>query len=267
MKIEKKFSFAICTNQRTGSTLLCQILSEIGIGNAGEYFSRRFEAEFDMKDVIDEILFSVMKKGESENGIKGIKIMIGQLQHLVFLVNKAKKTAYTPDDIMALCQIDKYIFLRRKNKLRQAISHYKAHESNNWLVKVDRSVKVKNIAYNGIKIKRLLHLIQQKELEWVIFFDRNNIQPLEIYYEDLIEQYHETLTEINTFLGVKLPEDFQFPTPPLQKQANDESEVFYHRFQNPTWYDSVSIFFYKVIISNKLLYIILRPIYRFFIKS
>ena len=143
---------------------------------------------------------------------------------------------------MDLLQIEKYIFLRRKNILRQAISLYKAHENNIWMIKVGQSLKVKNIAYNGIKIKKYLHVIQQKELAWLNFFNRRDIQPLEIYYEDLVENYHETLMKVVEYLGVKLPDNFQFPPPTLEKQADETSEVFYHRFQNPKWHENLSIF-------------------------
>jgi LPS sulfotransferase NodH len=240
MEMGKKVSYAICSIPRTGSNMLCSILTEMGIGKPFEQLNGKFQVKFDMNKSLREILLSEMKKGESANGIKGIKIMGVQLQRLAFRVNNAQKTAYTPDDIMDLLQIEKYIFLRRKNKLRQAISQYKAKVNNQWRVNIGQKVERKRVKYNRFSIQKCLVEIPQKELEWLNFFNRRDIQPLEIYYEDLVENYQETLTKVVEYLCVKLPDDFQFPPPTLEKQADETSEVFYRRFQNPKWYEPLN---------------------------
>jgi trehalose 2-sulfotransferase len=281
MEIEKKISYAICSIPRTGSNMLCGILSEMGIGKPFEQLNGKFQVEFDMKKSLEKILFSEMKKGESANGIKGIKIMGVQLQRLAFRVNNAQKTAYSSDDIMDLLQIEKYIFLRRKNKLRQAISHYKANVNDDWHVNVGQKIERKRVKYNRFIIQKFLVDIPQKELDWLNFFNRRDIQPLEIYYEDLIENYHETLLKVVEFLGVKLPANFQFPSPTLEKQADETNEVFYNRFQNPKWYEPINFpidlisyrgsfffkYFYRVIKQNRSLISELKPVCQFLIRE
>lgn len=75
MEIKKKISYAICSIPRTGSYMLCGILIEMGIGKPFENLRLKFQVKFDMKKSLRKILLSEMKKGESANGIKGIKIM------------------------------------------------------------------------------------------------------------------------------------------------------------------------------------------------
>ena len=229
-------TYAICTMQRSGSNLLCDIIRKRkDFGMPYENFHEtQFLKKIHLNDPIDEIINTLLKVNTSENGAKGVKLMYDQIPRLVNLINKTQHTNHTSQEAFDICNFDKHIFLYRKNTLRQAISLYKAQTTHLWRSFPGKKIdsKIPTILYDKFQIQRCLNLTKFREKQWHSFFKENNITPLVISYEDLTENKQETLLKVFNYLGDNaLQTDFQFPETILHRQADELSEEFYTRFQ------------------------------------
>ena len=100
--------YLISATPRTRSTLLCHLLENSGVaGLPGEYFSHDGSRNF------SEHLNSCIR-----DGVGGVSIMY---KMMLFLKGEFDVTAF-----------DKYIWMRRENKLEQAISFIKADKTEQF---------------------------------------------------------------------------------------------------------------------------------------
>lgn len=111
-------SFWIWFSPRTGSTLLCKALEQTGLaGKAGEFFNFENETLRAYHAVQDypNLQKNIWELGSSKNGVLGIKY---SLFHASFLP--------IAQEMIHL----QHIYLTRCNKIRQAVSWWKAIQDN-----------------------------------------------------------------------------------------------------------------------------------------
>jgi LPS sulfotransferase NodH len=87
-----------------------------------------------------------------------------------------------------------YIFLRRRNRVKQAISFAKAYQTDTFLV-AEKSGDHQNsiLFYDRRLISYYLKKFILDELKWVRFFQIFDIKPYELWCEDVKENYPETM--------------------------------------------------------------------------
>src|ERR1700721_3947051 len=131
-------SYLICATPRTGSYLLCDALRSTGMaGNPTEYFSYSYEKHWSQvwgaKD-LDSYLRHVLDSTTTPNGIFGVKSHPWQFDYFVRkLAGRAPVLYAERPAILAKWFPDlKYVWLKRRNKLRQAISYAKCLQTNVW---------------------------------------------------------------------------------------------------------------------------------------
>jgi len=103
----------------------------------------------------------------------------------------------------------RFVFLRREDTLRQAISLYRARRSGIWHLRTDRDLRTdrgRRRKHAAVRFDRRAILAKQRQVEaryerWESFFSREGLSPLRITYERLCEAPCEAVTEITTFLG------------------------------------------------------------------
>jgi LPS sulfotransferase NodH len=93
-----------------------------------------------------------------------------------------------------------YIYLRRRDKLRQAISWYRADENQQWTSKDQKSKP--DPPYNEAEIRQRLDYIELDEKRWGEFFQDK--EHLELFYEDL---NYGVLDTVEAFTGLKRDRD------------------------------------------------------------
>jgi len=178
--------FFLCFINRSGSSHLCDMLSNAGIGKPGEYFNPheltarcekwKLQARSE-QEYLDEVL-------SAQPGICGIKLEWSSYQQF-----------------MASCNLGtldvRYIFLRRRDKVRQAISWYRASRTDAWSC-FDRPVTT-DVEYNFAEINWFLRRIHELELNWEEELAGTGYLPL--FYEDLGPR---AIEEIALFLGVSV---------------------------------------------------------------
>jgi LPS sulfotransferase NodH len=230
--------YFVCSNPRSGTSLLCDALKATGLaGRPEEYFWRGdvpFWTERWGVSSEEDYLAAMLREGTTPNGVFGAKVM--QTYFLDDVVAPVRRIGKSSDPVSALLERTfpnlHYIALRRRDHLAQAISWVRASQTNVWTRRTDAPLA------SGVKphfdvtaIDNLVGLIERGEVAWQQYFDEAGITPLEIVYEDLIRCYEETIRHVLDFLGVPIPESFSLPTPSIIKQADDLSAEWIERYR------------------------------------
>jgi LPS sulfotransferase NodH len=126
-----------------------------------------------------------------------------------------------------------HIFLTRRNKVRQAVSWWKAIQDEQWHFKRGDSTKRDADFYHEKYVfDALLHLFNEcnmREAMTESFFAHNHIKPYTIVYEDMIRDYEYTLQDLLAEIGVK--DKCVIEKKPFQKTANQINEQWVQQFR------------------------------------
>src|ERR1051326_865333 len=155
---EVKLSYVICTAPRTGSSLFCEALARMDVaGRPAEYFDIHEQNEVYWRKQLEirddaEYLDKVLKAGTTSNGVFGLKLHYHQAPALIAKLVADRVARGLPDKARSPHPIDtidlslrerlgdvRYIWLRRKNKIAQAISYYLAGKTEQWRVSAGRT--------------------------------------------------------------------------------------------------------------------------------
>jgi LPS sulfotransferase NodH len=126
----------------------------------------------------------------------------------------------------------RHIFMTRRNKVRLAVSWWKAIKSQEWHRRAGESPKSVDLAdaYSFDAIHHLYRECSMREAGIQEFFSEGNIVPLTIVYEDFIQEYEKTLRKILEFLEFD-PNNVEIPVPSLAPTADSISEAWVQRFR------------------------------------
>ena len=156
--------YAICTQPRSGSNLLCQYLSSTDrLGHPLEYFNGPARRALGMPDAPDDArgqIDLVLRRGATANGIYGVKLFAAQ-QH--------DRVAASVAWIRALPEL-RFVYLERRDLLGQALSWARATQTG-----VYRSSQrpAGAPAYDGALILSMLHEIVRERARWEAYFARH----------------------------------------------------------------------------------------------
>jgi trehalose 2-sulfotransferase len=234
-------SYTIWFTQRTGSTLLCKALESTGIaGNPREWFScppdllNTFH-----KDNYSELQDYLWKLGTTSNGVFAINYSFYE-PHFSQLIETLRKfpacpaAAKTRKDVWEnIFPNHRHIFMTRRNKVRLAVSWWRAIQSGEWHLPVEEQRKPVDLsnAYSYDAIHHLYDECSMREAGIQEFFSEGGITPLTIVYEDFTQQYEGTIRTILDYLGID-SRSVSIDPPALTQLADDISEEWAQRFRN-----------------------------------
>ena len=259
----------VCATQRSGSTLLCRLLSETGVaGHPQEYFEATAETgrpphPGDFLDglpatgmgIRDDVrppaapdystleglpdyrshLQRTLADGTGDNGVFGAKIMFNQLPEVVALAGtlpeyRGLRGAPLLQALIGGAEPIRYVWARRRDTVRQAVSMWKAVQTRSWTG--DEGRKDRAPAYHFEAIDHLRSRFEADEAGWERFFDQYGIKPLVIGYEDDLEVDRAgAVRAVLHHVGIADPVDLARQDP-LTRQADAMSEDWvaaYHR--------------------------------------
>jgi len=235
----------ICAIQRSGSFLLCEILKNTGLaGHPEEYFlyhpnGSNFEksAWAQQHGVTDrrEFIQLVKKSGTSANGVFGAKLMWNYFHEAIAALQELPEyRALAPHALLqAVFPNLHYIWIVRNDKVRQAVSWAIAAQTGiyaAWQAEVQPPIKTPVFDFEQID---LLHrLVLEGETGWASFFKANNITPMKVIYEEMVDAYEETGLRALDFLGVPYPDNLVFGLErKVKKQATAINELWAAEFR------------------------------------
>jgi len=229
-------SYLICATPRSGSSLLCEALRNTGLaGKPDEYFGpmhvKRWNEQW-QTDTEKEYLEKTVSYSKGENGVIGIKVMRLYWQNFIGNLNKANNSG-TQSDFKILNQCFpnlKYIFITRRDKVRQGISWMKFLQGSAWHWVDNEPQIIKNLEYKPDIIRDFIIQTTVHETAWLEFFQENGIEPFIVVYEEFVNAYEDTAKEILKYLGIYHQEDLKFDERQFKKQADELTDEWVQRY-------------------------------------
>lgn len=246
-------SCIICTTPRSGSWLLADQLLLTGVaGRPEEYFRldwyERFlatgqvryrhmkshrgvigettadnEASISTSRSFPDFVAAVRRLGSTRNGVFAMKIHWRQLARILPSLRAHRSDA--PDSDAALLEAwfpnAHYVFLRRADKVRQAISFHRALRTSVWWSLADETRRVAPSDDIDLDdVDRLRCDLELQETHWRRFLAQSSRPALHLTYEQLAQRPRATTAQVLRFLERDPARAKRLPAPRLRRQAD-----------------------------------------------
>ncbi len=230
--------YVVCASQRVGSSFLCACLRATNVagrltgellhGNArlnDEKWLREMEKKSGLKWPSVEMLHFFLNRIATGNGIAGAKVFWAHLCKFIdqFRQLDQYRGSDTKHILEKLFPSVQYIFLTRRDKIAQAVSYSIASRTNMW-VSTEKEQKSVELAFDFKDIDTRYHKLLEDEKLWKDFFLTNQYEPLELIYEDYINNPDETVRMVMDFLDVEFERELDLSGVGLKKQSNHINE-------------------------------------------
>ncbi len=237
---EPILSYTVWFSQRTGSTLLCKALEETGIaGKPNEWLYLAGEedlVEFYHVSNPTELQKHLWEIGSTPNSVFGLKhgLYEPNFTRLLSLMRQFPGCPEKPSrgviwqNAFPNCR---HIFMTRRNKVRLAVSWWKAIKSQEWHRKTGETPKAVDLEgeYLYEAILQLFHESAMREAGMQEFFSEARIAPLTIVYEDFILDYEQTVRNVLDYLGID--PTVKIIEPYYERLADEVSDAWAERFR------------------------------------
>lgn len=214
-------SYIICTTTRSGSTLLCDLLSGTGVaGKPESYFHQPTVASWakaldippqgdgNELDFLRAIFNLVRRNGSGGTDVFGLRLMRKSFDFLLTQLDLLHPEL--PGDsakFEAAFGRALYIHLTREDKVAQAISLIKATQTGLWHMapdgtELERNAEPQPLCYNRAQIARHVAELTAYDAGWERWFENQKIIPVRVTYEDLTDDLTGTLSRLLDELGL-----------------------------------------------------------------
>lgn len=248
-------SYVICTTPRSGSTLLCRLLSATGVaGMPDSHFHvpslERWltvyeleEATFASQEAALRAIFdAALARGMANTDIFGLRMQRGSfgffMEQLALLSPKSMSDAERIESVLGPTT---FIHLSRPDRAGQAISRLRAEQTGLWHRHADgseleRLAPPKEPHFDPSAIARHIEELSALDDEWDRWFRQKEIQPFHLSYDALSDNPQKVLAEVLAAIGCdpSLAERVETPTAKLAGRESDEWKQRYldERTQN-----------------------------------
>lgn len=207
-------------------------LSSTGVaGNPSEWLHFQYKDPATLKR---EDLEQIWESGTTPNGVFGLKIGFEQIWIDTFrtLLELPQHASRAEVWSTAFPNCSKHIYMTRRNKVRLAVSWWRAIVSGEWHRTYGEKPQEHDIAdkYNFEAINHLIFQSTMCEAAMEDFFSESDIIPLTIVYEDFIQDYEGTVIQVLELLGIPTA-NIEVAPPALDKLADDVAEQWVQRFR------------------------------------
>jgi LPS sulfotransferase NodH len=181
----------------------------------------------------------------TRNEVFGFKLMSWYLDDFLARLREAHGFGNsTTSDLELLCNAFprlRFIRIMRRHKLRQALSTARALQTGLWKVQEGKSI-LREPEFDPDLIEQSLHEAERQDKLWDDFFRAIGIEPFEVEYEMLCQDYEKTIRAVLNFLKIKLPAGARVGPPVTTRQADEISRVWEERFlaERPSAYSPAS---------------------------
>ncbi len=277
-------SYLVCATPRSGSTLVCQMLKQTGVaGRPEEYFEalrhsgrpRRPEEYFagvDDQSILehlgergigdepqqrsplwsraayDRYLEWALEAGTTDNGLFGAKLMWGYFGDFISLLRNIPDYSDLPLAEVLPAAFPKLTLVRviRANKVRQAVSLWKAVQTATWRQDDAGAGRLGDdngdppyrsfleshrpqLRFHYGAIEHLLNQILVQEAHWDAFFEHARIKPVLVLYENFAADPEISTRSMLERLEVEPPADLGLETR-MRKQSDGINDDWTRRF-------------------------------------
>jgi LPS sulfotransferase NodH len=264
-------AFLVCATPRSGSTLVCQALRQTDVaGRPEEYFEalrhsgrpRRPEEYFlglDDPSILDQLgersgaeeslprswlwsrsaydryLAWAINTGTTPNGVFSAKLMWGYFEDFVGLLRTIPRyrDLALVDILPAVFGEDlTYVRVVRANKIRQAVSLWKAIQTANWRQDDGGTFHPDDCPEPCFNFRAIAHLLQQilaEEASWDAYFEHSGVRPTLVLYENFAADPRTSTLNILERLGLEAPSDVTVHAR-MKRQSDGINDDWVRRF-------------------------------------
>jgi trehalose 2-sulfotransferase len=175
----------------------------------------------------EQLVEGALREGTTENGVLGTKIMWAYFRDFVRLARRTRGLEDVPPCGVpgaVLPNLRRFVWIRRRDTTRQAVSLWKALQTQQWRRDSDEDVGGQGLRFNFAAVNHLKLRIDEHNAAWQDFFDGCGKEPVRVVYEDLVEDYEGTVLRLLDELGVQVPQNFAVEKPRMRRQADELSE-------------------------------------------
>jgi trehalose 2-sulfotransferase len=220
-------SYIIASTQRSGTHLLCSILRSTGVAGSPEEFflskpGETWEKRWDAPSR-DGYIERVLEENTGANGVFGAVVMWSYFERMLQLLQEipAYKNLHGAQLLATVYGEPKYIWMRRRNHVEQAVSWAMACQTGIWAQRMGVTSQPGVTPKFDFKvIDEWCNRIAAHEASWENYFRENQIEPLVLYYEDVVACHRAAAERVLEFLALPLPHRMEIPAPAVEKQAN-----------------------------------------------
>jgi len=266
-------SYLVCATPRSGSTLLCEALESTGVaGHPREYFEQLKEtglprrpreyfwglrspevvrlladdADLDpesqresswSRDEYARHLDAALGAGTTPNGVFGAKLMWSYFNDFVALMRGVPRLAGMGDGSLLNAAFPnlRYVFVSRSDKVRQAVSLWRALQTRVWrkdmvATPAGGEPAAERSVYSFDAIDHLLDQLRRHEDAWRGFFFRIGQRPLSLYYEDIAGDLEASVARVLELLAISFPDGRLVFRPPMSRQSDELSESWVQNY-------------------------------------
>jgi LPS sulfotransferase NodH len=244
-----ELTYLVCATPRSGSTLLCHTLASTGVaGRPEEFFEARRESGIprrpreyfddapfldvsgvpdvdppapgysDVRRVQDwrEHLAGAVRHGTTPNGVFGAKVMWMHLDDLAAFAGSR------PDAVLEeLFPGTRYVWVRRRDVIRQAVSLWKAMQTQAWR-SGDHGGRPAETQYDFAVLDHLVGRLRREDAAWAQHFAERRLAPLTLDYDDIAGDVCGATRAVLSHLGLD-PAGAAGVEPLLERQADETS--------------------------------------------
>jgi trehalose 2-sulfotransferase len=265
-------SYLVCATPRSGSTLLCETLEATGIaGRPREYFEalketgvpRRpreyfwglrspevlrllpHDAQLDRdservaswnRDDYARHLDASIREGTTPNGVFAAKLMWGYFDDFLELMRGIPRFGGMGDGSLLNAAFPDltYVFVSRSDKVRQAVSLWRALQTWVWRKaeghRGDEPLPDQRAMYSFDAIDHLLEQLRRHEDAWRGFFFRIGQRPLAVLYEEVAGDLHGTVGRVLDALDLQRPPPSASIPEAMTRQSDELSESWVQNY-------------------------------------
>lgn len=244
-------SYLVCASQRSGTTMLCRALADIGTaGRPEEYFLAVDEVAqpgwrcwehgpYGMANGArsrEEYLEIVYRLGSTPNGIFGAKLMWNNVPWAVAKFKEVPRFSGLDraEVFHAAFPGLRIVNVTRRDRLRQAVSWARMAQDGVWVVSDEEPPRPRGRAeYNAKLIGDLEALIIEGERGWRELYAELGVIPYEVVYEDLAseEGFEQTVRGVLGHLGLPSA-GCRVPRPRTKRQADELNDAWVARYRD-----------------------------------
>jgi trehalose 2-sulfotransferase len=183
-----------------------------------------------------KLVAGAVEKGTTENGVLGTKIMWAYFRDFVRLARRRGHQDARPCEVPAavLPNLRRFVWMRRDDTTGQAVSLWKALQTQQWRKDSDEEMGGQGLRFSYAAVDHLKLRIDEHNAAWKAFFEGCGVEPLEVLYEDLVEDYEGTVLRLLEGIGVSIPDNFEVEAPKMRRQADELSGEWVRLYNEAT---------------------------------
>lgn len=223
--------YLLASVPRSGSTYVSHLLWQTGcLGAPLEYLNYEPAGPYGFasqsRSAQAGLWHAALQRRTSPNGVFGLKSFPLQLEDLNQLnpplLGQVMRTLF------ARGQRARVVELRRRDRVAHAISYARASLSGIWRKEQEHDDRPEP-DYSAAEMARATRLIEQQEAAWQAMYRDLRIEPLVIWYEDVLADAAAALDGVAQYLGVTLDPEAKVEVPAIERQSQAGARAWAER--------------------------------------